>query len=146
MSVITRYETRICLSPNRLADQEVDPTWALMEQAVEATAQELGGSPTRTIHDAFGQSQVCHFGLVTPDFPRGVGIRVESTGNVVFLYDHYDEQGRGYRRAASEICRRISQNYTALAVAKALREMEYSIEVEEAEEESGRAVVVRGRL
>ncbi len=148
MSVVSSYRTKIRLSPDRYVGDEVDPTWRLMREAVETAAQELGGQVTDRISDAYGHQVRCEFALTAPSFPRGVGVRVDRQGNVAFVYDHYDEQGRGYRRAASEIAERIVQNYTALAVAKALAEMNYSIEVDEAQDgpAKARAVVVRGTL
>ncbi|RJQ06376.1 MAG: hypothetical protein C4551_08325 [Bacillota bacterium] len=148
MSVITSYRTRIKLSPQKNVEGRVDPTWLLMEEAVEVTAQELGGRVTGHIVDAFGRQVRCPFALVTPDFPRGVGVKVGPDGDVTFIYDHYDQEGRGYRRIAAETAERIVQNYTALAVAKALADMDYSVEVEETRQEDTRtrAVVVRGTL
>lgn len=148
MSVVASYRTKIRLSPEKIVDGELDPTWRLMEEAVEATAQELGGRVSDQITDYFGNPVRCTYAVLTPNFPRGVGVRVDRRGDVTFVYDHYDEQNRGYKRAASEIAERITQNYTALAVAKALAEMEYSVEVDEATEgpSATRAVVVRGSL
>ena len=148
MSVVSRYGTKIRLSPTRSVAGEVDPTWRLMEEAVQAAAQDLGGRQVDRIFDAFGNQIPCEFALTTPSFPRGVGVRVGPEGDVTFVFDHYDQEGRGYRRAASEVCETIVQNYTALAVAKALAEMNYSVEVAEAREGPlrTRAVVVRGSL
>jgi len=148
MSVMSRYRTKIRLSPTREVDGKVDPTWQLMREAVEATAQELGGRVADRVLDAYNKSVVCDFAVITPGFPRGVGVRVDSAGAVTFIYDHYDQSGRGYRRTAADISEGIIQNYTALAVAKALAEMNYSVEVDEAREgpTGARAVVVRGSL
>ncbi|MEW6032996.1 MAG: hypothetical protein AB1645_09000 [Bacillota bacterium] len=144
MSVMTTYRTRIRLSPERVVGGELDPTWALMQEALEATAQEFGGRLTDRVTDYYGREMRCDFALITPDFPRGIGLRVEPGGEVTFIYDHYG----GYQRVASMLCERITQNYTSLAVARALGEMNYSVEVEETREgpEQARAVVVRGTL
>ncbi|HCJ10520.1 MAG TPA: hypothetical protein DHW14_05085 [Clostridiales bacterium] len=144
MSVISSYRTRIRLSPERLVGGEVDPTWRLMEEAVQAAADELGGRVTDRITDYYGRVTVCDFAVVTPEFPRGVGVRVEPSGEVVFIYDHYG----GYQRVGAEIRERIAQNYAALAVARALEQMNYSVEIDEAGGGRGetRAVVVRGTL
>lgn len=148
MSVISSYRTKIRLSPDRLVDGAIDPTWRLMREAIDVTAQELGGRVTDHIQDAFGREARCPFAVVSPGFPRGVGVRVGPGGDVTFVYDPYDEKGRGYKRIAGEIAERIAQNYTALAVAKALGEMNYSVEIDEAREGSAgpRAVVVRGSI
>lgn len=123
---------------------ETDPTWELMREAIEVTAQEYGGTVADRITDAYGQTVRCDFALVTPDFPRGVGVRVGPGGDVTFVYDHYG----GYQRVASQLCERVVQNYSSLAVAKALKEMNYSVQVEETREGRAgpRAVVVRGVL
>ncbi|MCL6580429.1 MAG: hypothetical protein K6U08_02280 [Firmicutes bacterium] len=147
MSVVSSYRTRITLSPRPVGkDGLPDPTWELMRQAVEVTAQELGGTVGDHILDAYGRTFRCEFAVTTPAFPRGVGVRVGPDGEVTFVYDHYDAEGRGYRRAAAEISERITQNYAALAVARALAEMNYSVEIDEAQEGGARAVVVRGSL
>lgn len=148
MSVISHYRTKIRLSAERMNGEDMDPTWRLMGDAVEAAAQEYGGKVTDRILDAYGRPLRCDFALVTPSFPRGVGVKVGPEGDVTFVYDPYDAEGRGYRRFCAEITEHIVQNYTALAVAKALGEMNYSVEVDEAEEgpAGSRAVVVRGSL
>ena len=148
MSVVSSYRTRIRLSVSRTVGGELDPTWRLMQEAVEAVAEEYGGRVTDHVFDYFGNRTRCDFAVVTDAFPRGVGIRVDPRGEVSFVYDNYDERGRGYRRAAAEIAERVVQSYTALAVAKALAEMNYAVSVEEGREEPGgiRAVVVRGEL
>jgi hypothetical protein len=148
VSVVSSYRTKICLSPERIVGGgEIDPTWQLMQEAVEVTAQETGGRLAGTILDAYGGEVRCPFAVTTPQFPRGVGVRVRN-GEVSFVYDAYDEKGQGFRRCAAEIAERITQNYTALAVAKALREMNYSVEIDESQEAvpGARAVVVRGSL
>lgn len=149
MSVISSYRTKIRLAPERLVDGELDPTWRIMTDALETTAQEYGGRVTGHITDYYGRQTRCQFALVTPDFPRGVGIRVGSGGEVTYIYDNYG----GYQRVAAQISERITQNYTALAVSRALEELNYSVEFEEHEEEvpasvgrRRRAVVVRGSL
>ncbi len=148
MSVISSYRTSIKLSSERYTGGEIDPTWRLMREAVETAAAELHGQVTDYVLDAYGHRVGCQFALLTKDFPRGVGVRVDGEGNVTFVYDHYDPEGRGLRRVAADISARIAQNYTALAVARALAEMNYAVEIDEAEEGAGhaRAVVVRGSL
>jgi len=146
VSVISSYRTKIKLAPPESARTEegLDQTWQLMAQAVDEVARECGGMATNVITDYYGHQTPCDFAVVTPDFPRGVGVRVEPSGDVVFIYDHYG----GYQRAAAEITERITQSYTALAVARALQEMNYTVEVDEHREKpsAARAVVVRGSL
>lgn len=148
MSVISSYRTKIRLASQRVVDGELDPTWRIMADALEAAAQEYGGRVTEHITDYYGRQTRCEFALVTPDFPRGVGVRVGAGGEVTFIYDHYG----GYQRVAAEITERITQSYTALAVARALEELNYSVEMDEHREPAAaggsrrRAVVVRGSL
>jgi len=146
VSVVSSYRTRIKLAPpeSSRTEEGLDPTWRIMAEAVETVAREYGGSAADAVTDYYGQRIHCDFAVITPDFPRGVGVRVEPSGDVVFVYDHYG----GYQKVAAEISERITQNYTALAVARALEEMNYSVEVDEHRERpaGAQAVVVRGSL
>lgn len=143
MSHIAKYQTKIVLP--WLASEalrERDPAWQTLRRAVELAAEELGGHVVPYIVDYYNTATDCDFGIVTPEFRRGVGVQVQpGTGEVRFLYDDYG----GYKLQALKICERIQQNYAALAVARALRELNYEVEVsEERDEDGGRRVVLRG--
>ncbi|MEW6724436.1 MAG: hypothetical protein AB1331_05885 [Bacillota bacterium] len=144
MSHIASYKTKIRLNQlRRGASPEHDPTWRLLREAMEAAAEELGGSVVDVIYDYCGAPTDCDLGLVTDDFPRGIGVRVNPvTGEVAFIYDDYG----GFKLKALRICEAIQQSYTTLALARALKELHYEVEMEEIREGQERAVVVRGVL
>jgi len=146
MSHITTLKTKIKLETALLAghDVEEDPGWELLDQAVKTAAAELGGELTTSIRDYYGRRLRCDWGMITPDFPRGVGVKVSrETGEVTFVYDSYgcDE------RAIQKICDTVVQSYTSLAVAAALRSLNYAVEFEEENHPvDGRKILVRGLL
>ncbi len=145
MSLLSAYSTQIRVAPPSGPGRRSHPTWELLRQAVEATAEELGGEVQDSIVDYYGNRVACDFALVTPGFPRGLGVKVSpATGEVRFLYDPYG----GYEQQVGRIRDALTQNYTALAVARALAIMNYAVEVEEAKaaDEQGKRVVVRGVL
>lgn len=143
MSHIAQYTTKIVL-PWLLSEglREHDPAWRMLREAVELTATELGGKVVPYIIDYYNAATDCDFGIVTPEFRRGVGIQVQpGTGEVRFLYDDYG----GYKLQALKICERIQQNYASLAVTRALQALNYEVEVSEERDENGaRRVTVKG--
>ncbi len=149
MSHIASYGTKIKVKPGSAdgPSSQTDPTWRMLRAAIEAAAQDLGGTIGNYILDYYNNVRSCDFAVITPEFKRGVGIRVSrTTGEVRFLFDPYGDT----RGVAKLICDRITQNYTTLAVAKALRELNYDVEVtagDQAEARGGRRdVLVRGVL
>ncbi|MCL6449910.1 MAG: hypothetical protein K6T75_01255 [Acetobacteraceae bacterium] len=146
MSQITSYSAEIVLE--HVAEGrplEDDPGWRLLREAVEATAQEYRGRVGATIVDYFGRVRPCDISLITAAFPRGLGVVVDrATGRVAFLYDDYGGYGDVVRRQIN----RVTQNFLSLAVAHALRAMNYQVDVEEKAAEVGdeKTVVVRGVL
>lgn len=146
MSQVATYGTEICLGqPEPGQSIEQLPGWEILRQAVEAVAEEKGGRVTRYITDYFGRHYEVDFGLMTPEFPRGLGIRVSrATGEVRFMYDAYG----GYEAVVQSLAESVQQNYSALAVARALREMNYQVELEEIADRGpeSRVVLVRGTL
>jgi hypothetical protein len=109
---------------------------------VISAAQQLGGEVRSTISDYNGQTKTCDFAIVTPEFERGVGVVVSPSGEVRFLYDAYG----GYKRQTKRICDLITQSYAAIAVARALRSLNYSVELEEQGEGAEKKVMVSGVL
>lgn len=143
MSHIAIYQTKIEVAP--LAGEAAranDASWRLLREAVELTANELGGRLAPYIIDYYGAATDCEFGLVTPEFRRGVGVKVmPDTGEVRFIYDDYG----GFKLPALKICERIQQNFTALALTEALASLNYSVELQEETSTGGeRKLVLRG--
>lgn len=142
MSVVTSYSTRIRLEKRPGQGVRETPGWLLLVDAIEAAAETHGGRKARSISDYFGRAHHCDLALVTPGFPRGIGIKVEASGDVTFLYDDY-----GHGETARVLAGEVSQNFAALALARALEILNYSVEVEEAHGEEGhREILVKGGL
>lgn len=145
MSHMASYKTKLRVNPacvTRSARQR-DQTWKLLHAAAETAARDLGGKVVDAVSDYYGRHVPCDLAVVTPGFPRGVGMRVSpSTGDVTFIYDSYGD----YRGVAKQVTDAIVQNYTAMAVAKALQALHYDVEYEETSEKPGRGrtVTVRG--
>lgn len=143
MSVVASYSTKIRVTPkHRLSAGEPDPTWELLQAAVEAAAREHGGFVTDEITDYYGTKIPCDFAVVTPDFPRGVGVKVSPiTGEVKFVFDAHGD----LKKVHKQLCDAVQRNYTALAVARALEAMHYQVELEEEDVDApSRRVLVRG--
>jgi len=149
LSHIASYKTKIRVRPGNPESPaaQSDPTWKMLRAAVEAAAEDLGGTVGDHILDYYNNRRYCDFAVSTPEFRRGVGIRVSrTTGEVRFLYDPYGD-GRG---AAKAIADRVAQNYMTLAVARALRQLNYEVEVTSGDQAEARGdrrdTLVRGVL
>lgn len=146
MSQVATYNTEICLGqPEPGQSIEQLPGWEILREAVETVAEERGGRVTGYITDYFGRRYEVDFALITPEFPRGLGIKVSrATGEVRFTYDAYG----GYEPIVRSLAESIQQNYSALAVARALKELHYQVELEEIADQGPdhKLVLVRGTL
>lgn len=142
MSHIATYQTKVAVAPlTSEAARAADASWRLLREAVELAAKELGGRLAPYIVDYFGAATDCEFGVITPDFRRGVGVKVmPDSGEVRFLYDDYGDS----KLAALKICERIQQNYTALALTQALESLNYTVEIEERTAGGERKLLLRG--
>lgn len=144
LSIISSYSTRIRVAPRaaRGSGSKTDPTWQMLHEAVIAAAAQLGGEVRSEVLDYNGATRACDFAVVGPGFPRGVGVSVSPGGEVRFMYDDYG----GYKHQAKAICDLITQNYTTMAVSRALRSLNYEVEVAESGEGVERRIMVRGTL
>lgn len=146
MSHISSYKTDVRLD-NAIGEGrsvEEDPGWDVLNEAVLATAEEFNLDVSHSIRDYYGRSIACDWGLMGGAFPCGLGIKVDrTTGDVSFIADTYG----GFERIAGEVKERLVQNYSTLCVARALRELNYTIEVdEESHPLEGKKVIIRGVL
>ncbi len=144
MSIISSYSTKIKVAPRsaRGSGTKTHPTWQLLHEAVMATAEELGGEVRSEVTDYNGSTRAADYAIVTPEFSRGVGITVSPSGDVRFVYDSYG----GYKRQAQRVCDLVTQHYTTLAVGRALRSLNYDVDVEQQAQGTERRVMVRGVL
>jgi hypothetical protein len=122
---------------------EADPAWEVLRQAVQAVAEAHGGRTDATVSDVFGRPVRCDIGLHLPEFRAGIGLRVDRrTGQLQFLYDAYGKHPAAIQALTDEIV----QNHASLAVAQALRSLNYQVDLEESGNGADRRVVVRGVL
>lgn len=146
MSHVSSYKTDIKLETATGLGRQVeeDPGWDILSEAVFATAEEFNLDVTHSIRDYYGRSLLCDWALAGPGVERGLGIKVDrNTGEVAFVTDTYG----GYERATGEIKERVVQNYSAICVAKALKELNYSVEVDEVKHPlEGKKVLIKGVL
>jgi hypothetical protein len=148
MSEVAEYKTviqiplakRVSIGSNLL---DADPRTELLKRALAIVLEEHGGMLSRDIRDCDGKQIPCLMGIRPSDFPQGVGLNVDRSGKVFFVYDsHGDSQGLGRK-----ICEGISQNYNTIALRMALSEMDYQVEIEE--ERKGpyqKKVLLTGRI
>lgn len=146
MSHVSSYKTEIRLETalGEGRSVEEDPGYEILHEAILVTAEECNLDVSHSIRDYYGRSLPCDWGLTGPIFPRGIGVRVDRiTGEVSFLADTYG----GHERAAAEIKERVVQNYSAICVSRALRELNYSVEMEEVTHPiDGKRVLIKGVL
>ena len=120
---------------------EANPSFQILKRALEMIAQKHGGTLVDQVIDFSGQRTKCDLAVSTPEFSRGVGIRVDrNTGSVTFLYDQYG----GYEQVARNITEEITQNYVAIALIRAMKSLGYKVEEEISKEREG--VVLVGRI
>jgi hypothetical protein len=144
MSHVSSYATQICFrhvaSGGALED---DPAYDILKQAAQAVAEAHGGRVGNMVTDVFGRQVRCDLAISFPEFRQGIGIRIDrKTGELSFLYDAYGKSPELLQGLTSEIV----QNYTSIAVARALQEMHYEVDLEESGQGTDRRVVVRGVL
>lgn len=129
MSEISSYQTKIRIPSlakrtrlkGNIIDQE--PRGALMTRALELIVEDYGGKITSEIQDCDGKTIPCLLGVSTPQCPKGVGVVVDKSGNVSFVYDAYgDDKGWG-KKIAGE----VSANYNAIATRMALQTMNFEV-------------------
>lgn len=148
MSLISSYKTDIRLTQALSEGKSVeeDPGWDILHEAIWAAADEFMGEVSHSVKDFYGRTFYADWAISTPEIPRGIGINVDrKTGQVMFVYDSYGYEG--YERRIQEIKDRVLQNYSALAVSRALSLLNYQVDV--AEEKStvdGKRVIVTGVL
>jgi hypothetical protein len=144
MSHVSSYATQICFrhvaGGGRLED---DPAFEILQQAAQAVAEAHGGRITQSVADVFGRQVRCDLAVSFPEFRQGIGIKIDrKTGELSFLYDAYGKSPELLQGLTGEIV----QNYTSIAVARALQEMHYEVDLEESGTGADRRVVVRGVL
>src|SRR3989338_6820155 len=101
----------------------------LLKQALEIVAKKLGGKVTSSIEDYYGKTLTewngspIIAGIQTPSVNRGIGVTMKN-GTVQFVGDSYGCESK-FRELRSE----IEVTYKKLALAKALKECGYEVDV-----------------
>lgn len=140
MSEIGYYKSRIRLKVYA-SNIESNPSFEILKKSLEMVADEHRGMLRNYVMDSMGRKTICDMALVTPDFSRGVGLRIDrNTGEVTFLYDAYG----GYRDIARKITEEITQNYVAIALIRSMKSLGYSVEEKTSKERE--TVVLVGRI
>ena len=120
---------------------EASPSFQILTRSLEIVVDEFGGSLTNYVVDYMGRKTFCDFAIITPNFSRGVGVKIDrKTGEVTFLYDAYG----GYSDVARKITDMITQNYIAISMIRAMKSLGYNV-VEETSKERETIVLV-GRV
>lgn len=102
---------------------------SLLKQALGIVAQKFGGIITTFVQDYYGKnltqwdSSSVIAGIQTPSVKRGIGITMKN-GTLQFVGDSYGCENK-FRELRSE----IELTYKKLALAKALKESGYEVEV-----------------
>lgn len=98
----------------------------------------MGGKIQDYVTDASGRRQECDLAVASSSFSRGLGIKVDpTTGEVSFVYDKYG----GFAGIAKQISDEIVQNYTRIALIRAMKSCGYNVR-EESGYEAGSVVIV----
>lgn len=143
MSHVASYRTEIKIPQVAGMNLEDNEAWRLLRSALEAVAAAHGGQVVEVITDSEGRRVRCDAAIVVPEFRRGLGVKVDqNTGQVKFLYDTWG----GFAHTAKELSAEVVQNFTALAVTRALQEMNYEVDLDEVKVDDRREVWIRAEL
>ncbi len=149
MSEISSYQTRISIPSlaqrarikGNVIDQE--PRASLLKRALELVVEDHGGKMISQVKDCDGKAIPCILGVSTPQCPKGVGVQVDKSGNVSFVYDAHGDDGGWGRKIAGE----VSANYNAIATRLALQAMNFEVSTEDRRPAQGqRLIQVEGRV
>jgi hypothetical protein len=78
LSEIGLFKSRIRLNLKEyISNIEASPSFEILKRSLEIVADELGGELTNYVMDSYGRKTQCDLAIVTPAFPRGVGIKIE---------------------------------------------------------------------
>jgi hypothetical protein len=102
-----------------------NPNVALLKRAVELIAKEIGGEVVSRINDYYGRTMDCIVGIKSADFPRGIGVKINSNGEVEVVGDFWKVRPD----AVENFQKALVQYYTALAMQQALAQLGYHVQV-----------------
>ena len=85
-------------------------------------AEELNGEQVYEIVDYYGKKRKVPLGIKTPQIPRGVGISIDSRGDVQCEADEWQAKGK-----IQNLKNLLVQTYTSLAIDISLRNLGYNV-------------------
>lgn len=136
-----RSQVRIPSVEAYASNLEQNPSFEILRRAMEIVAREHGGRVSDTVDDSYGRNTACDLAVSTPEFPRGVGVKVDRrTGQATFLYD----LSGGQRQVAQGIADDITQNYVAICFIRAMKSLGYEVKEEPAKGSRAKAVILTG--
>jgi len=107
-----------------------NPIVDLLKQTVEEFAKEFNGEIVSQIKDYGGNVRSDFLiAIKTSEMHRGVGVEIDSHGNVQLVGDFY-----GYRDVVRNFEKMLVQRYTANATALALKNMGYNVEMQKSKQ------------
>ncbi|MEM2111587.1 MAG: hypothetical protein QXX08_06890 [Candidatus Bathyarchaeia archaeon] len=133
MSLIGWYKTRIKLDMMQKygLNIETHPNFELLRKSIEIVAKKHNGEIRFHVVDALGREKKCDIAFATPDFSRGIGIKIDrNTGELYFLYDKYDDVSNIAKKLSGEVL----QHYTAIALINAMKAYGYNVREDETQE------------
>jgi len=116
MSHIANYATEI-----------QNPDLNLLAQAFQVVAQTHGGQVGSQVFEySNSYAQDVQLALTTPNFKRGIGIKIGANGKLEFVGDPYNAQ-----KQWAELQQEILNTFTALGFNDALLELGYAVDIEQ---------------
>jgi hypothetical protein len=113
-----------------------NPNITLLKKTIELIAKELNGQVVSRIYDYYGRTMDVVVGLLSKTFHRGVGVKINNSGEVEIVGDFY---GVPYS-AIERFQQLLIQNYTALAMQTALAQLGYQVQATKVQDK----IYVRG--
>lgn len=114
MSHMAKYTTKLT---------NVSPQ--LMRQVLNTLAQKYKGHMATHVTDYYNKQTAVDMALITPQFQRGIGVRI-TNGTLEFICDDYEHQ-----QIVTELQQQVQQYYTATAAIQALQELGYEVQTSE---------------
>lgn len=150
MSIRRSYQPKIVIPKAQLPaaklargtlDLPASPALGLLRKAMELVAAQNGGSLDTTYSDCLGRKHCCWLGIRTGNFKRGLGLQIEESGQVSFVFDAAsildgsERNAVGQARfildsgdAARALSNEITRTYAALATQEAMTRLGLRVE------------------
>lgn len=148
MSEVGWYSSNIKFSKVKVPTSKVEshsanienhPNYEILKKSMEMISKEQGGNLVNHVKDFSGNETICDLAINTPEFPRGVGIKINrDTGQTNFLFDDYGERGI-YAKKITDL---ITQTYTSIAIIRAMKDRGFRVNEGTSEDKS--TVVLMG--